>query len=409
MIPVFRFPRQNRTFVNISLADAIASGIFAGAVLPFSGVIARRLGASAEMLLILSVAQFTGFLLSFISTRLSARMPWSSMMLTLRILSWVPLLFLGYVSAPVPFVLILAGGHMSGAVAHAFFHAVIRDSVREQFRAGIMTMQRVSTMLLALPLAWLAGRLLDLNTLHYQYLFPVCAIGGILLALPFRKLPRGRSQQHGLEHPPGMHDEWRVFIHDKPFRAFMLSFFIGTLGEKIGMPLFPIFFTDELNLSYEQVGIAMGMAGPILAVGGYLFWGAASRKIDPLTITCWAMLLKALRPALWATASRWEQPQLAIVIGEGIFRWMVAGIEVGSVLSVLRFSTSTAAPIYVGIHFILMGIRGLIGPLIGWALYRTGVPLVTILWIISAIVAAGGIQLFILRHTVLQPRTGNVP
>lgn len=364
-----------------------------GAVLPFAGVIARRLGASAELLSLQAIAPFVGFLLAYWVTRLGAKMRWGRLMLLLRMLSWLPLLLMVLVRTPLPYVALFFAAYMLGATSHAFFHSIFRDNIRGRFRAGIMTIQRVSTMLLALPLAWMVGRYLDAGIYNYQWVFFVCAFGGVMLAIPFLELKPGFSERHGADKPPKLSDEWRILKTDHAFRIFMTALFVGTLGEKIGMPIIPIYFADDLNLRYEEVGLAMGVVGPLLAIGGFLFWGLISRKHDPLVILVWAMLLKALRPALWALAPALPVPFVMIVVGEGIFRWAVAGLEMGAVLAVLRFSPPAKGPLYVSIHFTLLGFRGLLGPFIGWGLYRLGMPIPLILWLISAIVVFGGILL----------------
>ncbi len=392
-----RLPQASRPFLRPALADALAGGIFAGAVLPFAGVIARRLGASAELLALLATAQFVGFLLSFVVTRLAARVRWGRLMLLLRMLSWLPLLLILWTGSPTGLVLLLATGHLLGATSHAFFQAIFRDHIRGRFRAGIMTMQRVSSMLVALPLAWLVGLYLDAGTYHYQQVFFLCALAGILLTLPFLDIKPGFSEKHGATRPPRFSEEWRILKHDRPFLLFMLALFVGTLAEKIGMPIIPIYFADDLDLRYGEVGLALGVVGPLLAIGGFLFWGWQSRRYQPLAILVWSMMLKALRPALWALAPRLPNPFLAILIGEGIFRWAVAGLEMGSLLAVLRFSPPSQGPLYIGIHFTLLGLRGLLGPIIGWGLYRLGVPIPVILWLISAIVLTGGLLLWRLQ------------
>ena len=364
-----------------------------GAVLPFAGVIARRLGASAELLALQAVAPFAGFLLAFWVTRIASKMRWSRLMLLLRVLSWLPLLLMLRIRTPLAFVAFLSLGHLLGATSHAFFHSIFRDNIRARFRAGIMTIQRVSTMLLALPLAWLVGKHLDAGAFNFQVVFFVCALAGIVLTLPFLQLKPGFSEVQGSAKPPKFSDEWSILKQDHAFRGFMIALFVGTLGEKIGMPVIPIYFADDLNLRYEEVGLALGVVGPLLAIGGFLFWGWISRRHDPLVILIWSMLLKALRPALWALAPALPVPFVLIVVGEGIFRWAVAGLEMGAVLAVLRFSPPAKGPLYISIHFTLLGFRGLLGPFIGWGLYRLGMPIPMMLWLISAIVITGGVML----------------
>jgi hypothetical protein len=105
------------------------------------------------------------------------------------------------------------------------------------------------------------------------------------------------------------------------------------------------------------------------------------------------MLLKAARPILWSWAPQSGAPLAVVVAGECIFRFVIAGIEIGSVLAVLRMSDAGSAPAYFGIHFFLMGTRGFLGPVIGLALYRSGVSIPTMYRLVAAIVIVGGLAL----------------
>lgn len=403
-----RLPRRSFPFLFPALSEACAAGLFMGAVMPFAGVIARRLGASAELLSLQAMAPFAGFLLASLVTRLSAMVKWGRLMLLLRILSWMPLLLLWYTDTPLSFVLLLSLGHMIASISHAFFHSIFRDNIRERFRAGIMALQRVLTMLMALPLAWFVGVILDAERYNYQWVFPLCAMAGMLLALPFLKLTPGYSERHGALRPPQVMDELSILKNDRAFRWFIMALFVGTLGEKIGVPIIPIYFSDDLNLRYEEVGLALGVVGPLLAIGGFVFWGSMTRRYDPRVILVWAMFLKSIRPVIWAVAPVFPSPFVAIMIGEGIFRWAVAGLEMGAVLSVLRFSPPSKGPLYISIHFTLLGFRGLLGPLLGWGLYRMGMPIPFILWIIAAIVLLGGVLLWFLTSFAGLHRQGTL-
>ena len=396
-----RLPRQSRTFLWPALAEGVSGAVFAGAVLPFAGVLARRMGASAEALWLLAISPFFGYLLSFAVTRLCAYVRWGRLMALLRILTWAPLFFLAVYGHHVSvFVVLLMLNYMVGATSHAFFQALFREHVRERFRAGLIVVQRVVKVLFLLPIAWGVGRLLDAEPGHASLVFAVSAVFGVALALPYWPLKPRASERRGGSRPPSLAEEWRVLVSDRPFRVFMLAFFVGTLAEKIGMPILPIYFADVLDLRYEQVGLALGVAGPLLATGGFVFWGMQTRRRPLFNLILWAMILKSLRPILWAAAPLLPEPFPFVVIGEGIFRWMVAGIEMGAILAVLRFAPAHRAHLYVGIHYALLGIRGLIGPAIGWGLYRLGVPVQGILVVIAAVVLLGAFSLWRVREWV---------
>jgi hypothetical protein len=105
------------------------------------------------------------------------------------------------------------------------------------------------------------------------------------------------------------------------------------------------------------------------------------------------MLLKALRPILWALAAGRHDPLPLIVLGEAAFRFLVAGIELGVITAVLQMSNPHNAPLYLGIHYWFLGVRGIAGPILGTALVKSGVPPTAIYWVIAAVVVCGAIAL----------------
>jgi hypothetical protein len=212
------------------------------------------------------------------------------------------------------------------------------------------------------------------------------------LALPFFFLPR-RARESAEHKKGGLFEEIAVLRTDRRFAVFMLVFFVGTLGEKISMPVGPLMFADVLDLTNEQVALAMGVIGPGLAIAGFLMWGQLLRRANPLPVLAVCMVLKAARPALWALAPGTQAPLLWICAGEGLFRFLLAGVEMGTLLSIMKMSTPRQIPVYMGIHFILMAARGIGGPLVGLALLNAGVAIVDIYWVVFGVVLLGGVLL----------------
>lgn len=180
---------------------------------------------------------------------------------------------------------------------------------------------------------------------------------------------------------------------DRLFMVFMAVFFIGTLGEKLVMPVIPIYFVDVLNLSYTDVGSALGIYGPSLAIAGCFIWSWAIKRFNPLSILTVCMFMKSLRPFLWGGAVFLSEPLIAIKIGEAIFKFAIVGLEMAGVLAVLEMAPSDRVVKYMGIHYWLMGLCGIGGPCIGYILLKLNVNFFAIFMIVGTTVIAGGIAL----------------
>jgi hypothetical protein len=388
-----RVPRLSRPFFLASLVDAAAVGIVVGAVHPYAGVLARRLGASPEWIALLTMAPFAGFLLAAPVSRLLYLCRWGALLGSVRLVIRLPLLAFALVADPAAFVLVLAGSHLADGGAKTLFDSLVKSHIHESVRPDLLKWLRIAMIGVSVPFAWGTGRLLDAYRDSYRIVFPAAGLAAAVLVIPLFRIPRRAVERRIQEQRCGILEELRVLRADPRFLAYMLTFFVGTLAEKIQMPLAPIYFADVLNLRYEEVGMATGLAGPVLGVAGYVFWGAKLRRVSPLAVVTVCMFLKSAKPILWACASYGNDPVPWIVAGEAAFRFVISGMEMASILMVLEMSQSRSVPLYVGIHYLFMGVRGMIGPPIGLALYRGGMDIANVYWLVAALVVGGGFAL----------------
>ena len=129
-------------------------------------------------------------------------------------------------------------------------------------------------------------------------------------------------------------------------------------------------------------------------------WGRLLSRIHPLYILTFCMTAKAIRPLLWAMAAYTPHPLPVLAVAEISFALLIPGLDLAGLVSVLRMVRGDQGPLYLGIHYGFMGIRGLLGPVIGLWLFNAGVPMPDIFWINTAIVVIGGVALwvFVRRH-----------
>ncbi|MBM4148195.1 MAG: MFS transporter [Lentisphaerae bacterium] len=410
---LWRVPSLSRDSFVASLADALGTGLLAGAVQPFAGVLARRLGANAELLTVLSMAPFIGFLFAVPASRLVYLYRWGTLLAVARMLIRIPFLFFFWISQPALFVGFLVWSSAVDGATKPLYESLTRAHIRVSVRPALFKWVRIINIAVSLPVAWFTGKLLDRSPDSYRWAFPAAGLLAILLVLPLSNLPR-RFLEGFVRHTRiNVLTELRVLAVDRRFRLFMLIFFIGTFGEKLLMPVTPIYFSDILNLRYTQVGMATGLVGPVCGIAGFLFWGWRMTKVPTLNIVILCMFLKAVKPAIWALAFRHPDPVLCVVAGEGAFRFIIAGMEMSASLMVLQMAPSGRVPVYVGLHYLFMGVRGLAGPLVGLWLYRSGVGIQNIYWLTAGVVTAGGLALVLardaLRGDARPPADGQFP
>jgi hypothetical protein len=368
-----------------------------GTVTTFGGVVARRLGASPELLTLLSCSLFLGFLCSMVASRLANRVRWGRLLGILLLLQAGITSLVAVAHGATVFVAILAASLVVHGASKSLPSALMKVHVHSKARASVLKWTRIVGVLAALPIALIAGPILDARGSSYRIVFPLAAAAGAIGAIEFFRLPQRTGETHLLKaRAPRLDEELRILARDRGFLLFILVFFVGPLAEKISMPLVPIYFTDVLHLNYKSVGLAVGVAGPAAAILGFWLAGRMVSFLGPLNLTVVAMFVKSVRPVLWALAPLHPDPMPFLVVGEAVFRFSVSGLELGAILSVINYANYKESPAYLGIHYLFMGIRGLLGPLIGLALYKQGFDIRNIYWLVAAIVWLGAFALLAL-------------
>ena len=374
-------------------------GLLNGLAIPFYGVLARRMGAGDSLMALLAMAPFIGFLASMRIARLSGAIGWGRLLGASRVVCYLLLVGFAAVTGPVGFTVLATSIVATGASVTSLFGNLLRGHIRPWLRGETVKWMRVAMILVAVPLAWQAGGLFDMDATSYRIVFPLTGLLA-LTTVPFLfRLPRRQSEAAFQNaRPPAFGEEFRLLRTDRRYRAFLAVFFIGTFGEKIGMPVVPVYFADVLDLSYRDVATALGIAGPLASIGGYFLWNHVARRTrNPLLVLAICMTLKVIRPVALALAVQVASPVELVAAAEAVFRFMIAGLDIASLLCVLDMAPAHRTPHYLGLHFWLMGVRGIAGPLLGWLFLATGVPLPLVFWIIAAVVLVGAAGLWILQ------------
>ncbi len=389
---------MSQPFVRAALWDAVGLAFIHGIGIPFYGVVARRLGAGDSAMALLAMAPFLGFLGSMRIARLAGNIGWSRLLGISRVISCFLLLGFAVTTGPIAFTILATVVVAIVSSSISLTGNLLRGHVRPGLQGDTMKWIRVTTVLTSVPLTWLAGNLFDVNVWSYRIVFPLAgllalATVGFLFALPRRQIESASQRSR----PLAFGEEFRVLLEDRRFGIFLLVFFIGTFAEKIGMPVLPVYFTDVLNLRYSDVAAALGIAGPLASIGGYFLWSKVARRTgNPLFVLAICMTFKAIRPAALALAMHTVNPVIVVASAEAIFRFMIAGLEIASLLSVLRLAPAHRTPHYLGLHFWFMGVRGILGPVLGWFFLVTGISLSIVFWIITGIVLVGAAGLWLL-------------
>ena len=210
----------------------------------------------------------------------------------------------------------------------------------------------------------------------WRWLFPLAGLIGLIAAWRYRRFTvRGHGRLLREEAAEGSSGSIRwadvieVFRRDLWYRRYMMTMFIFGSGNLMVIALLVVILTEQLGMTrLEQVLITTTI--PLLAVSFLTpFW---ARRLDQVHIFdyrakhSWAFVLTMI---LFMLGSIFGQPWL-FWIGAVAMGAAFAGGKLGWNLGHNDFASDAQSTLYMGIHVSLTGLRGLLAPLLGVALYQ---------------------------------------
>ena len=243
---------------------------------------------------------------------------------------------------------------------------VIQKIYPESGRGKVMStvrMGRVSVILLVTPLAGWA-----LDRVGYQVLFPIGALFGILATYLFTRIDLDEG-----ELPPRQTktfaDLWQIVRSDRNFAVYLLSYSLFGLGGLLSWPLYPVVQVDRLQLSYSEIGL-LGLVESVTWFFSYLLWGRTIDKRGGLFVVRAIAALSIVTPLTYMSAqSLWMLLPSAIARGLGM-----AGFELGRISAGIQLADPERVTEYAAIQSTVVGLRGLVAPLVTVGLLRLGAP-----------------------------------
>lgn len=355
-----------RRVMHIELSMSLAHGVFYALIIPFTQVVLRRLGASVDMLALYTALLFVGSVFTSFSIVLMRRRRTINIIVFCWLLGRSLFLLTAFVTGAVQLMAIgVVFGLLEAFVVPAYTR-VIQKIYPESGRGKVMStvrMGRVSVILLVTPLAGWA-----LDRVGYQVLFPIGALFGILATYLFTRIDLDEG-----ELPPrktkAFSDLWQIVRGDRNFAIYLLSYSLFGLGGLLSWPLFPVVQVDRLQLSYSEIGL-LGLVESITWFLSYLLWGRTIDKRGGLFVVRAISAISIVTPLTYMSAqSLWMLMPSAIARGLGM-----AGFELGRISAGIQLADPERVTEYAAIQSTVVGLRGMVAPVITVGLLRLGAP-----------------------------------
>ncbi|MCZ0939375.1 MAG: MFS transporter [Caldilineaceae bacterium] len=355
-----------RRVMHIELSMSLAYGVFYACIIPFTQVVLRRQGATVDMLALYTALLFVGSVFTSFSIVLMRRRRTINIIVFCWLLGRSLFLLTAFVTGAVQLMAIGIVFWLLEAFVIPAYTRVIQKIYPESGRGKVMStvrMGRVSVILLITPLAGWA-----LDRVGYQVLFPIGALFGILATYLFTRIDLDEG-----ELPPrqtkAFSDLWQIVRTDRNFAVYLVSYSLFGLGGLLSWPLYPVVQVDRLQLSYSEIGL-LGLVESITWFFSYLVWGRTIDKKGGLFVVRAISAISIVTPLTYMSAqSLWMLMPSAIARGLGM-----AGFELGRISAGIQLADPERVTEYAAIQSTVVGLRGLVAPLVTVGLLRMGAP-----------------------------------
>ncbi|EFM08647.1 major facilitator superfamily MFS_1 [Paenibacillus curdlanolyticus YK9] len=233
-----------------------------------------------------------------------------------------------------------------------------------QVRGRLMGYVRVAMGALMIPLAYIVGSWSDAvgpkGPLLAAALFGTVSI--ILFStirLPKQAPSHADAQERSKPAATfSIKDQWKLVRENRILAVFLLATTFAGFGNMLANPLYQIIQVDELALTNVQIAFAR-IAYYIALLLTYLIAGWMIDRFDiryTLMVGICAYAIVPMLYGLWGTYS-------AVILGNGIQGMGEAIWDIGILSFIFRLVPGREATVF-GLHLMLFGFRGTIGPLL---------------------------------------------
>ncbi|GFN31151.1 MFS transporter [Paenibacillus xylaniclasticus] len=355
---------------------------------------AIREGASNLQVGLLSAAPAIGLIFSPLWAGLieRTRKPWPFYFIP-NYIGRLLLIFPALYSHPTVYVATAIGYQLLMGIQAPAYASLVSRMYPGDVRGRLMGYVRVAMGALMIPLAYIVGSWSDAAGPMGPLL--TAAVFGIVSLALFNTMRLGKQpsaakpeyQKVKRSVKATLREQWELVKGNRILVVFLLATTFSGFGNMLSNPLYQIIQVDVLELSNVQIGMGRISYYSILLLT-YLFAGWMIDRFDiryTLMAGIGAYAVVPMIYGLWGTYG-------AVIIGNGIQGLGEAIWDLGILSFVSRLVPGREATVF-GMHLMLFGFRGTLGPLLGAGLSES-VSLSTLL-IIASICGWIGTVLFV--------------
>ena len=207
------------------------------------------------------------------------------------------------------------------------------------------------------------------------------AIAGLLLvsslcygAIPMRPGNGLRGNSEGSSWA-ALIEGLKIFLTDRRFLLFQIGFALAGTANHMVFWMLPNLCDDHLKIPRDQTRLIAAVIPALLITFSAPLWGRFLDRTNPMLGRATFNVIQAMAFTAVAIGGAAGETWL-VVLGIVIHGISAGGSAVNWLTGSLHFAGSDRVSLYNAVHVGLTGVRGLVAPLVGYALYTRG-PLVS--------------------------------
>lgn len=250
-----------------------------------------------------------------------------------------------------------------------FLTSIYTDNYPANKRGAYYSRSLVLTVAISVIFSFLASSLLDISIDYYHPVFAVLGVCGLGKAWSVFSMPSKAIEENTHNNPFG---NLRIIFHDRSFGYILLSWFIMGFANLWIQPLRVDYITAEtygIQGSAFFVAMITSVIPDSMRVIFIPLWARLFDRMNFITLRMILNTLFGIGVALYFIS---KEPVI-IALGSALIGISFAGGSIAWGLWVTKYAPPGKAAAYMSVHVALTGIRGAVGPIIGfWAVGHIG-------------------------------------
>lgn len=188
------------------------------------------------------------------------------------------------------------------------------------------------------------------------------AVTGVISILLFANAQEVEATAHTSTPRLGVSQQWEMVRSNRPLAIFLVATTLSGFGNMLASPLYQIFQIHQLNLTDSQISLTRMVYYGFLLVA-YFVIGWVIDHLSPKVAMLGGIAAYIVVPLLYAVGGTYG----AVMVASGFQGMGDAAWDIGAMTYIFKSSPGREASAF-GMHLMLFGVRGSIGPMLGTAL-----------------------------------------